>query len=133
MSLAQMVARGEYSLSPAVGTTNVAPLILEGAPLKQLEMNEGITTVMNTVSVIKNSSHPNAAKLFVNWLLTKEGQTNYLKGTGGVSSVRKDVPDFSFPGLLGRPQKPLPRTWEVAQAQNVMQKEGIAEKLFGAK
>jgi iron(III) transport system substrate-binding protein len=32
--------------------------------------------------VIKNSPHPNATKVFVNWLLSKEGQELYSKAQG---------------------------------------------------
>ena len=131
--LVQTLARGEYWLSPAVASTNVASSIVEGAPLKMLEMKEGATTVMQSMGVLKNTSHPNAAKLFVNWILTKEGQTNLVKPCGGVSSLRKDMPELSCPGLMGRPHKPLPRTWEVTQAENTMHKEGVAEQLFGKK
>ena len=46
--LVQTLARGEYWLSPAVASTNVASSIVEGAPLKMLEMKEGATTVMQS-------------------------------------------------------------------------------------
>ena len=32
--------------------------------------------------MVKNSSHPNATKVFVNWLLGKEGQETYGKAMG---------------------------------------------------
>lgn len=40
---------------------------------------------------MNKAPHPNAAKLFVNWLLTREGQTIYSK-TYGAQSARVDVP-----------------------------------------
>jgi ABC-type Fe3+ transport system substrate-binding protein len=62
------------------------------------------------LSVFKNAPHPEAAKIFINWVLSKEGQELFVKEwgahneTGGVS-MRKDVepypdhktdlPDFS--------------------------------------
>ena len=51
------------------------------------------------LSVFKNAPHPEATKVFVNWLLSKEGQTLFVKEwgayneTGGVS-MRKDVEPF---------------------------------------
>ncbi|HEX2261630.1 MAG TPA: hypothetical protein VHJ56_08340, partial [Candidatus Binatia bacterium] len=34
------------------------------------------------LAVIKNQPHPNAGKLFVNWLLSREGQETYQKALG---------------------------------------------------
>jgi ABC-type Fe3+ transport system substrate-binding protein len=43
------------------------------------------------ISVPKAAPHPNAAKLFANWLLSKEGQTVWVKATQE-NSARVDVP-----------------------------------------
>jgi iron(III) transport system substrate-binding protein len=48
------------------------------------------------VSVPKNPPHPAAAKVWVNWLLSREGQTEYVKdwakhNPSGAFSLRKDV------------------------------------------
>lgn len=62
------------------------------------------------LAVFKNAPNPEAAKIFVNWVLSKEGQTLFVKEWGAVNetggvSMRKDVephpdhttdlPDFS--------------------------------------
>jgi ABC-type Fe3+ transport system substrate-binding protein len=48
------------------------------------------------VHVYDRAPHPNAAKLFVNWLLSREGQTfihdNLKKRPDPRNSLRKDVP-----------------------------------------
>ncbi len=64
------------------------------------------------LSVFKNAPHSDATKIFVNWLLSKEGQELYVKNWAkhndtGATSMRKDVepdaahkpyfPDFSHP------------------------------------
>ena len=41
--------------------------------------------------------HPSAAKLFINWLLTKEGQTVWCKNLP-TNSARKDVEIFNRDG-----------------------------------
>lgn len=41
--------------------------------------------------LVNRAPHPNAAMVFLNWLLTKEGQTAWSKGMGYVSR-RLDVP-----------------------------------------
>jgi ABC-type Fe3+ transport system substrate-binding protein len=32
-----------------------------------------------TLALMNNAPHPNAARVFINWLLSREGQTNYQK------------------------------------------------------
>jgi ABC-type Fe3+ transport system substrate-binding protein len=39
-------------------------------------------TGSGTLAVIKNPPHPNAGKIFVNWLLSREGQETYQKALG---------------------------------------------------
>mgnify|MGYP001582846594 FL=1 len=72
-------------------------LILDGAPIKPLELQEGaLITPGNTQSIINNAPHPNAAKVFFNWLISKEGQLAVAENQG-LKSMRKDVPDMSPP------------------------------------
>jgi iron(III) transport system substrate-binding protein len=54
------------------------------------------------ISAFKNAPHPNAAKLFANWFLTKEGQTLIHTTIPNleVSSLRNDVP----PGQVEKDQ-----------------------------
>jgi iron(III) transport system substrate-binding protein len=43
-----------------------------------------------TVSMLSHAPHPNAAKVYINWLLSKAGQTEWIKT--GDNSRRLDVP-----------------------------------------
>jgi len=48
------------------------------------------------VAVFNRAPHPNAAKVYLNWLLSKEAQTTYARATSYISS-RLDVPtDHTF-------------------------------------
>jgi iron(III) transport system substrate-binding protein len=47
-----------------------------------------------TVWLFKNAPHPNAAKLFINWLLSKEGQENWMKLALQENSRRTDVAPY---------------------------------------
>jgi ABC-type Fe3+ transport system substrate-binding protein len=56
-----------------------------GLPVKPLpELKEGSYTSCGSgaFSIVQNPPHPNATKLFVNWLLSKEGQELYGKAMG---------------------------------------------------
>jgi iron(III) transport system substrate-binding protein len=74
-------------VSITIGLTyySLSPFLKAGLPLKPLpEMKEGsyISCGSGALSVIKNSPHPNATMVFVNWLLSKEGQEVYGKAMG---------------------------------------------------
>ena len=75
-SQAQMVdamIRGEIAIAPLV--TNLAiPLTAQGAPLKWFFAPEGVPVTVFCAGVAKGADHPNAAKLFLDWGLSREGQ-----------------------------------------------------------
>ena len=56
-------------------------------------MLEGTIFTNNALAAVKDGPHPNAAKVFVNWLLSPEGQNVFVKAQL-LTPVRKDVPDF---------------------------------------
>ena len=75
-SQAQMVdamIRGEIAIAPLV--TNLAiPLAVQGAPLKWFFPPEGVPVTVFSAGIAKGAGHPNAAKLFLDWALSREGQ-----------------------------------------------------------
>lgn len=90
----QFLARGERPLSALIGVPDAASSVEEGAPIKALSMKEGVVAWEIVAGAVKNSRHSNAAKVFLNWMLSKEGQA--LNGKlKNISSVRSDVPDFT--------------------------------------
>jgi ABC-type Fe3+ transport system substrate-binding protein len=74
--LAEALAKGKIAICIGCSRHNVTPFIKAGLPLKLLPIaKEGDeATGGYAVGVLKNPPHPNAAKVFVNWLLSKEGQ-----------------------------------------------------------
>ena len=54
-----------------------------------------------SVVLLNQAPHPNAAKLFINWLLSREGQTAYQKATNtpinSEESMRNDIPKEMIP------------------------------------
>ena len=94
---AEALARGEFPIGLLISDLDAAPFLKEEAPIKALTVQEGIITYGSTLDRIKDGPHPNAAKLFMEWMLRQEGQTIFTR-TAGLSSVRKDVPDSRHPG-----------------------------------
>ncbi|MBI4334013.1 MAG: extracellular solute-binding protein [Chloroflexi bacterium] len=114
--IAESVAKGKYSL--AVGPYPPGWLELEqlGAPVTLGRVKDGLSVTAGGGCLSLPSGqlpHPNAAKVFINWLLTKEGQALfsevYLR-----PSARLDVPPpKDYPGLLPLPgEKVVPSTEE---------------------
>lgn len=92
----QFLARGERPLSALIGVPDAASSVEEGAPIKALSMKEGVVAWEIVAGAVKNSRRQNAAKVFLNWMLSKEGQALNAK-LKNISSVRSDVPDFTPP------------------------------------
>jgi len=74
--MAEALAKGKISICIGCSRHNVAPFIKVGLPVKLLPIaKEGDeATGGYGVGMLKNAPHPNAAVVFVNWLLSKEGQ-----------------------------------------------------------
>lgn len=83
----EAVARGKYSVILGGSGQYKAEFIALGAPLAVKIPKEGdyVTTSFGGLCVPTKFAHPNAATIFVNWLLTKEGQSIFAKGAGGPS------------------------------------------------
>jgi iron(III) transport system substrate-binding protein len=75
--LADGLAKGTLVVGLGMSQRFVDPFIKAGLPIKPLmSIKEGMggSNGFGTVAVMKNAPNPNAAKLYINWLLGKEGQ-----------------------------------------------------------
>lgn len=76
----------------------VVDLQKRGAPVAELNrtMKEGTTLASNgaadVVMLADRAAHPNAAKLFINWFLSREGQLLMQKVEPRQDSTRTDIP-----------------------------------------
>ena len=86
--LANLV-RGEYVLFITASHDEIIAARKSGAPLKFLKPAEGIRAAGNFQSIIKNSPHGNAAKLWVEWSTSEEGQQAFAKT--GQAAARKGI------------------------------------------
>lgn len=65
--------RGEIAVAPLV--TNLAiPLAAQGAPIKWFFAPEGVPVTVFCAGIAKGAGRPNAARLFLDWALSREGQ-----------------------------------------------------------
>jgi ABC-type Fe3+ transport system substrate-binding protein len=80
--LAEALAKGGLALTIGVGFRDFDPFIDSGLPVKHLPpFKEGnyISGGNGIIGIIKGAPHPNAARVFLNWLLSREGQELYGK------------------------------------------------------
>lgn len=91
----EWVARGKYPISFGASTSGVLEFKNAGAPVEEFSPVEGgyLTSggSAGNFYIYKNPPHPQARKIFINWLLSKEGQTLWTQ-VAGVQSARVDVP-----------------------------------------
>ena len=83
--LAENLVKGRVSHTIGIGYTEFAPFIKAGFPVKTLPIpKEGLyaTAGYGALVILKNGPHPNATKVFVNWLLSKEGQDIFTRSMG---------------------------------------------------
>jgi len=90
--LTEWVARGKYAAALAPDKATTVQMIRTGAPLAYIDLKEPRPTTSGpgNIMVFDKLPHPNATKLFINWLLSREGAAVYSKGHGYVST-RLDV------------------------------------------
>ena len=90
------VAKGKNPIGIGPSDVLTNELIGRGLPLKHFNpeaMKEGtyITAGNGAVVTMKNPPHPNALKVYLDYLLSAEGQQQWSKGSG-FASLRKGVP-----------------------------------------
>lgn len=105
--VADSLVRGKVAI--AIGATyySYAPFIKAGLPVRPLPPSKEGTFVSvgnGGPVVIRNHPHPNATKVYVNWLLSKEGQELYSKAFGQATR-RLDVDTTWMPEIGVRPAK----------------------------
>jgi ABC-type Fe3+ transport system substrate-binding protein len=91
--LAENLAKGKIAVTSGIGYSEFLPFIKANLPLSPLPMpKEGlyVSGGYGHLTVLKNPPHPNAAKVFINWLLSRDGQEVFSRGMG-VGSRRFDV------------------------------------------
>lgn len=94
--LDQVVA-GEYPLVLQIFNHHAALSAKKGAPVQWLKMNEPAMVQMTLVTLTAGSRNPNAAQLFVEFMLSKEGQDLFQKADyfPTRSDTRNSMPELA--------------------------------------
>ena len=86
--MADAVVRGEVAMGPLLYNV-IYQKQKDGAPVKMFFPPEGAPVNPYASGIPKTAAHPNAAKLFLNWCLSKEGQTFMIKELGNLTSLKE--------------------------------------------
>jgi iron(III) transport system substrate-binding protein len=102
--LLDWVARGQYPL--AIGPSGVIAYELKGRGLS-LELFPGdglregsfVAASNGTIALVNRAPHPNATKVYLNFILSREGQEEWSKASG-LASRRRDVSSAHLPEFV---------------------------------
>ncbi|MGH7769023.1 MAG: ABC transporter substrate-binding protein [Candidatus Binatia bacterium] len=101
----EWIARGQYLIVAAPSELHATGLKAKGLSVdlmraEQFKESSYLTAGFGSVALINRAPHPNAAKVYVNWLLTRDAQTDWSKSSGYLSR-RLDVSrDHIEPALI---------------------------------
>jgi len=87
------LAQGKYAILFFPRTSDMTEFQDAGAPVAYLMPLEGtyLSRDGGALSIVNKAAHPNAAKVMVNWIMSKEGLTLISKAHG-LQTARVDVP-----------------------------------------
>lgn len=100
--MTEWLARGKVWITISAEPEIFAEFIRAGAPIKATSTEEGtyLTSGIGAISAVNRPAHPDARTVFINWILSKEGQT-VISRAMSIQSARVDVPtDHLSPGYV---------------------------------
>lgn len=105
--LTDWLARGTYPIVFGARESEVEKLRQEGFPLVSVyglpDAGGRLSAGFGSVGLVNKAPHPNAARVFINWLLSKEGIETYSRAYVA-ATTRNDVDEsFLDPETIPRP------------------------------
>lgn len=99
---ADALVRGEVTVAP-VSYPAIVPKVRDGAPLGYVFPTEGIPCFIFVAGITAAAKRPAAAKLYLDWCLSDEGQSVLIRDLGHLTALK--IPPVSSPGLDPEIQK----------------------------
>jgi iron(III) transport system substrate-binding protein len=130
----QWLAQGRYAVC-ICSDLETQRLMDQNLPIsaidgRQLKEGTHVTSAFANVSLANRPPHPHAAKLYVNWVLTREAGLLFSK-SADFPSMRADVPtDHVKPWSIPEPSWPVSNTEEGLEAEEPL--EAFLKELLGA-
>jgi iron(III) transport system substrate-binding protein len=131
----EWVAQGRYDIVVAPGTSQLHQLLNAGLQIGVLAEFKGLPKWLSSgagsVMLMNKSPRPNAASVFINWMLSREGQTAWSRAND-LPSRRIDVPTDHIPAYMI--PKPGVKYWQdYLEGNNVRseEEEKLIKEVFG--
>src|SRR6266436_876906 len=86
--MSDALVRGEVAMGPLLYNA-IYPKQKDGAPIKIFFPPEGAPVNPYASGITKTATHPNAARLFLNWCLSQEGQGFMIRELGNLTSLKE--------------------------------------------
>ena len=94
--LSDALIRGEVVVAPLIRNA-IYSKVRDGAPVTLVFPPEGLPLVPYAAGIPKTAANPNAARLFLNWCLSAEGQAFTMREQGNLTSLR--TPPIALEGF----------------------------------
>ena len=112
----QSVAAGEFAVATVINSGLAVPLAKQGLPLRVVNPTPAFGFAF-VGGIVKWAKRPNAAQLFMDYLMSVRGQTVW-NGQGDSASPLPNIPGSLDPRAIS-PFDPIPYTAEVVKAYTV--------------
>lgn len=101
------LASGKFPIAITAKAEDVDEAKRQGLPLDLLDAHAlkegaGLEAGGTMISLMNRAPHPNAAKVLINWFLSREGQMVIQKREPMQNSLRDDIPKEDLPPWLRR-------------------------------
>jgi ABC-type Fe3+ transport system substrate-binding protein len=142
----EWVVQGKYAMILGPNSAVAEQLLQRGLKFgvspEFKDYGAAVSAGFNSAMLVNKAPHPNAATVFLNWVLGREGQTAWSKAMN-ILSRRVDVPTAHLPsyiipkpggGYWSRNYKPGDRYWISYGEQNVRrskEEEETLKEVFG--
>ncbi len=94
--IGKTLVNGESPVGVALDVVSLGD-IKRGAPVKYVYPEEGVVSILMNYAITTVVKNKNAAKLWLNWSLSREGQEVWTKQIGGLSARTDIAPPESAP------------------------------------
>ena len=130
------ISRGNYAIALGAEDDDMEKLAKEGLPLHPVytltDLPGSTSAGVGQLALMAKAPHPNAAKLFINWMASKEGMELFSRTRGG-GPTRTDIDATTF---MPKENIPLPGVeyfdtydWEFTLSTKEKIRERMAELL----
>lgn len=101
----EWIAQGKFAVSIGPSFGIIKDFIAAGAPISYILPAEGafMSNSPGVVMLARNAAHPNAAKVFINWVLGREAQIEFARAQDTASRRLDTTAEYLVPERRPRP------------------------------